>query len=411
MFRTILVKEEQRPLQRILWRDSKSEPLKCIQLKTVTYGTKCAPYLACRTLRMLAGQHKEEYPEAGDIIESECYMDDFLSGADTFDQAQQVCSQLIEVLQKGNFVLHKWTTNEPQLLTNAVSTNDDTVYDFTPSAAVKTLGVKWLPQSDALTTAIPELQQFELTKRNILSAIAKIYDSIGILAPTVIIAKILMQDIWKAKIDWDMVIPEDLQRTWLEFQANLPELKNINVPRYYFSDIPTWITLIGFSDASAKAFGAVVYFRATYPHKEPTCSLVMAKTRVSPIRVQSLPRLELSGCLLLAHLVDKLRRAFKDKFKIHDIVLFTDSQIVLHWIKSPYKKLHTFVSHRLMEIIELTKSEMWNYVNTKENAADLLTRGVYPQNLQSNSLWWNGPDWLLRDPSTWPMANIITCDY
>ncbi|XP_063623095.1 uncharacterized protein LOC134795195 [Cydia splendana] len=286
MFRTILVKEEQRPLQRILWRDSKSEPLKCIQLKTVTYGTKCAPYLACRTLRMLAGQHKEEYPEAADIIESECYMDDFLSGADTLDQAQQVCSQLIEVLQKGNFVLHKWTTNEPQLLTNAVSTNDDTVYDFTPSAAVKTLGVKWLPQSDALTTAIPELQQFELTKRNILSAIAKIYDPIGILAPTVIIAKILMQDIWKAKIDWDMVIPEDLQRTWLEFQANLPELKNINVPRYYFSDIPTWITLIGFSDASAKTFGAVVYFRATYPNKEPTCSLVMAKTRKANIKDQ-----------------------------------------------------------------------------------------------------------------------------
>lgn len=405
MFRAIFVQEKQRPFLRILWRNSKSQPLQCIQLKTVVYGTKCAPFLACRTVRHLANLYQQEFSKAAEIVHSECYMDDFLSGGDTIEEAQNICIQLTQLLEIGKFKLHKWSTNEPKVLQHILHKDhnpSNTSYEFTPNDTIKTLGIEWVPHWDSLSIAVPKSKDIKLTKRNILSVLAQIYDPIGILAPTTIIAKIMMQDIWKLKLDWDSVLPEELQKTWTEFYHNIPYLQNLSIYRYYFTDVPSEIYLLGFSDASQKAYGACLYLRATYPNRTPSCALVIAKTKVAPIKTQSLPRLELCGALLLAQLVNRLLEVFKNKFTINKILLFTDSLIVLNWIKSPYRKLNTYVSHRLMEIIELTKDNMWNYVNTKSNPADLLTRGVSPQHLQRTTLWWNGPHWVVQEPHTWP---------
>lgn len=409
MFRCIFIKPEQRALQRILWRESKSAPLKCLQLLTVTYGTKSAPYLACRTLRHLAEQNLHNYPLAANVITSDCYMDDCLSGADTIESVRETSKQLVELLDKGGFKLHKWTTNNSNTLDflpkEQLSCNE--TYDLSPNNIIKTLGLQWVPSNDTIQIAIPDFKEIKYTKRNVLSTIAQIFDPLGILAPTTIIAKILMQDIWKLNIDWDKIITEDLKNTWLSFHKNLKYLQNIFIPRYHFSDIPKEITIIGFCDSSQKAYGACIYYRATYPNKHATCSLGIAKTRVAPLKTQSLPRLELCGGLLLAKLKDRVVKVLS-KFTIHSIYLFTDSSILLHWIRSPYRKVHTYVSHRLMEIIELTDAKSWNYINTKENPADCLTRGIPPQDLQNHTIWWNGPKWLVEDPSNWPIANPPT---
>lgn len=127
------------------------------------------------------------------------------------------------------------------------------------------------------------------------------------------------------------------------------------------------IILLGFCDASHKAYGACLYLRATYHNKQTSCTLVTAKSKVAPIKKQqSIPRLELCGSLLLAQLTNRFIEATENKINIDHLYLLTDSSIVLHWIKSPYKhKLDTYVTHRLMRIIDTTKGDDWYYINTK----------------------------------------------
>lgn len=408
MFRAIFVHPEHRPLQRVLWRDSKSDPLQCLELTTVTYGTKCAPYLACRTLQDLAEKHKNTHSLASECMVSDSLMDDFLSGGPSMQHVHQLCSELIDVLSKAGFQLHKWAANDPAILQHVQCSDIDLEshsYDFPPNDVSKTLGLKWQTTCDTLQVSIPEFTNINYTKRNVLSQISKIFDPIGILAPTTVLAKLLMQDIWKGLTDWDEPISPELQKKWYNLYSQLHHLKSIQIPRYYFSDLPSEIILIGFCDASAKAYGACIYLLAKYNNKCQSCTLVMAKTKVAPLaRAQSIPRLELSGALLLAQIISKFITVTKNKINLHDTYLFTDSSTVLHWIQSPYKKYHTYVSHRLMEILELTAKDNWYYINTTQNPADLLTRGVAPQDLPAHPLWWHGPTWLLQDNQSWPLT-------
>ena len=54
MYRQVRIHEDDRRLQRILWRRSADEQLRTYELSTVTYGTASAPYLATRCLQQLA---------------------------------------------------------------------------------------------------------------------------------------------------------------------------------------------------------------------------------------------------------------------------------------------------------------------------------------------------------------------
>lgn len=411
MFRNIFINPDHRPLQRLLWRDTKSDPLQCIQISTVVYGTKSAPYLACRTLRYLAEKYRERYPLAAECIQLDCYMDDFLSGGQSLEQVNELCTQLIDLLKIANFELHKWSANHSSILEHVHmldkdANGDNNVYDFTPDCVVKTLGLRWMPSIDNFQIHIPDLKKLKPTKRNMLSQISQIFDPIGFLAPSTILVKILMQDVWKLKLAWDDELPLHIQNTWNEFCNRLNDWRTVKIPRCYFAEIPLTIMLIGFCDSSVKSFGGCLYLHATYNNRQPTCTLIMAKTRVAPIKSQSVPRLELCGALLLSQLTVKFLNATATKIHISDVILFTDSLVILNWIKTPFsRKLNPFVSHRLREIVDTTKSENWHYVNTRENPADLLTRGVYPDKLPTLKLWWNGPSWLLQDSSTWPLTD------
>ncbi|KAK9712252.1 hypothetical protein QE152_g24987 [Popillia japonica] len=97
MYRQILVTPEQRHLQRILWRENNATPIETFELNTVTYGTTAAPFLAIRCIWQLAEENKHEHPALANIIKSDFYVDDLLTGADDIEEAALIAKGVLDI--------------------------------------------------------------------------------------------------------------------------------------------------------------------------------------------------------------------------------------------------------------------------------------------------------------------------
>ncbi|CAG2243196.1 unnamed protein product [Mytilus edulis] len=162
------------------------------------------------------------------------------------------------------------------------------------------------------------------------------------LSPVTIRAKILIQELWKCGLDWDELIPDNLKTTWTDLTKDLEKAIQFTIPRYYFSkpSTSTELVLHVFTDASPKAYGA-----AAYLSNENETTLVMAKTRVAPVKCLTLPQLELMAAIIGARLAAHLHSTLN----YPKIVFWSDSSIVLHWLTST-KTLKRFIANRVKEI-------------------------------------------------------------
>ncbi|GFY37356.1 integrase catalytic domain-containing protein [Trichonephila inaurata madagascariensis] len=97
-------------------------------------------------------------------------------------------------------------------------------------------------------------------------------------------------------------------------------------------------------------------------------------------------------CLLLAQLVGKVRLSLQ--VHLAKIILHTDSTIAIAWINTPANQLKTFVGNRVSKIQTLTENFEWKHIPSAQNPADIISRGVNPEELSSLILWWNGPQHL-----------------
>ncbi|KAJ8961485.1 hypothetical protein NQ318_014733 [Aromia moschata] len=123
------------------------------------------------------------------------------------------------------------------------------------------VGIVWNPVSDSFEIAIGDstVSDESNTKRAILSCIARIFDPLGFMGPITTRSKIVMQDIWKEKLDWDQQIPSHILKVWLPFKNQLLLLRDLSISRLMICENGISIQLHGFSDASMKAYGAVIF--------------------------------------------------------------------------------------------------------------------------------------------------------
>ncbi|GFU40235.1 integrase_H2C2 domain-containing protein [Trichonephila clavipes] len=385
----IWINPDQRKLQRILWRENMDEPIKTFELSTVTYGTTSAPFLATRTLKQLALDESGNFPLGSSVVMSDMYIDDVLTGAETLLEAKELKNQLINIFAKGGMVLHKWCGNNTELI--EVSEN----YDFSDSSEIKVLGVYWNPKHDCFSLRV-KIDLHELnTKRDVLSTIARIYDPLGLLGPVVAKAKIFLQKLWMLKIDWTDLLPDTINREWRQFVESLQVVNDININRCIVVEQSEVIEMHGFSDASQSAYGAVVYCKSITSDGKMLVHLIASKSRVAPTKQTTIPRLELCAAMLLAKLVHRVKQALK--LNVTNTFLWSDSMIVLSWLRKESYQLKTFVANRIATIQETTSSEQWRYVATEDNPADFVSRGMDSLKLKTCELWWNGPKFLMSN--------------
>ncbi|XP_049884462.1 uncharacterized protein LOC126379650 [Pectinophora gossypiella] len=399
MYRQVQVSDEDRDLQLILWREDESEPIKTLRLNTLTYGTASASYLSTKCLWQV-GEECED-AQIKTIIQNDFYVDDLITGADSEEELRYIQKSVASALSGACFPLRKYKTNLPQIFDNSNINSQDSL---TLSESSSTLGLGWNPSNDKLhfpvSLPLQNSTNTKVTKRYIMSNSFKIFDPLGLLSPCVILPKIMLQQLWLQKIDWDQPVPDDINNAWHEFASYIPDLTTLQIPRSVLCDLPKDVEMHSFSDASQRAYGACVYIKTMDAENNVSVKLLCAKSKVAPLKPTTIPRLELCAALLAARLCKSVLESLR--FTPSAVVHWCDSSVVLSWINSEPSKLKTFAANRIGEILETTLPSSWRYVPTAYNPADLISRGVNAVQLLHSELWWSGPNFLSKDETFWP---------
>ncbi|XP_041449058.1 uncharacterized protein LOC121404136 [Drosophila obscura] len=399
MYRCVRVSMPDTMLQCILWRDSVDDDIKIFKLNTVTYGTKPASFLAIRAMHQLAMDESSSYPLGSETILQDFYVDDMISGGNSVEEVLDIMRQTTELLACGNFQLRKWCSNSPDVLREVPEAERESFLKLDDGSDVtKALGLIWEPQRDNfLFTFAPQIGVGKHTKRSVLSTIARCYDPMGLIGPTLTRAKIIMQRMWRDKLHWDESLPQPLESAWTEFCKDFATVGNATFPRYILQPKARF-ELHAFCDASLQAYGACIYARS-FRDTADEVHLLCSKARVAPLKTLTVPKLELCAAFLLANLLREIRKIDTFDCPIH---CWSDSTVVLSWLREEPSKFNVFVSNKISAIQQLTRGMDWRYVPTEMNPADILSKGAAPQELLQSRLWMNGPSFLQGERSSWP---------
>ncbi|GFS49144.1 uncharacterized protein TNCV_2410082 [Trichonephila clavipes] len=351
MYRTILINPKQRNLQRIVWSNGEHESPKIYELSTVTYGTVSAPYLVQRTLTQLSMDEEANFPIAASVLRNNLYMDDVLCGAATLEEAIVLRQQLKGILNSAGMELHKLCANHEKL-----SPDPGQNCKFATLTETKTLGVSWKLNLDCFLIKVKVCLDSSYIKRDVLSTI---FDPVRLMASVISKAKIFLQR--------------------LRILVAFPEV----------------IENHGFADASERCYGLAVYCKSKNLKSETLVRLITSKSRLVPIKSLKIPRLELCAAVLLVKLVKRVVAALQ--LETAELYLWSDSMIVLAWLRKEPMDLKTFVQNRVAKIQELHPNQLWRHVPSDQNPADLVSRGVDPDKLLQQNLWFNGPTFLSDD--------------
>lgn len=342
-----------------------------------------------------------------DVITNSFYVDDCLCSLADLDEAIMAIEGVKRVLGKGGFNVTKYVVNNDQLLT-AVPEMDRTLdrKKLQSNSHSKVLGLTWNVSDDSIVFDVNVPTAEHITKRVILSSVSSLFDPLGLITPVLIPGRILFQDAVREKLEWDDQVNSETVNQWQNWIKSVERLKTISVSRCVkpvnFNE--AYLELHHFCDASEKAYGCCSYLRAINSSGMIHTALLCSKGKVAPVKSQTIPRLELQAAVLAARmdaiLIDELQLQLG---KSH---FWTDSEIVLKYLKNEHLRFHVFVSNRVGEIRRLSDPSQWNHIAGVINPADIITRGIDTSELMS-SVWFRGPDFLRTFKCDWKLES---CD-
>ena len=270
------------------------------------------------------------------------------------------------------------------------------------------IGVSWQVAEDSLAfgTCKGETTVNQITKRRILSVVNSIFDPLGLLSPFTVKPKILLRQIWATlpKIDWDDKLPEKIEEEWRTIAAQMKTAKSVKFRRSLTpKDAQGLPILIVFSDGSKEAYGAAAYCRWKVSGGGYKSTLIIAKTRIAPLKIIDIVRLEMCGAVISTRIRSYIQQEMEMEFeRVYHIV---DSEIVKAMIDKDSYGFNTFAANRIGEIHRGTMKHEWYWVSGKLNVSDLTTRGCSPEELGEDSIWQRGPEFLGMSEEEWPVRS------
>ncbi|XP_051167305.1 uncharacterized protein LOC127285366 [Leptopilina boulardi] len=362
MYRQILINLDDVDYQRILWRSSPDQPISEYQLLTVTYGTRSPPYLALRVLKQLVIDEGLAFPLASYVLKNNIYIDDAMFGGSSKREAKESRDEFIALLRKGHFTPRKWSSNCPQLLSDIDPSDHGLAWSSPLNALLKKTRLEWNPTYDQFQFTVKSIELEVITKRTILSVLAKLYDPVGWLSPIIITGKIIMQNLWRNQCSWDDNLDIETVSTWTDYVNSLNDINELTIPRWLqLHPDNLEVQIHGFADASEVAYGAVLYLRVTLSSHEVITQIITSKTKVAPVKQISIPRLELQAATLLSRLITSVRQS--EPFSNLSIQCWTDSTIVLSWLNKHASHWHTYSSwNKLLRVtVILQRFIKWKF--------------------------------------------------
>ncbi|KAG5666894.1 hypothetical protein PVAND_014901 [Polypedilum vanderplanki] len=430
MFHCIAICERDQQCQRILWRSDINQPMKTYIMKVMLFGPKSSPFSSQFVKNKTAEKWENIYPDAARLLKNLTYMDDSLTSEGSIEDAIRVSQQAIEILQSINWDLIGFQSNSVELLRALPNTHVKQqliplLSDELESMTTKVLGCSWDPKSDSFVyqfdrgifVKIVTECNHRPTKRDQCSTVARLFDILGLVVPYTIRGRILLQRSWRKGIEWDEQISEEDADDWITWLKDIEKIGKLKIPRQYcllnkLEDCEN-LELHVFCDAGKEAFAAVGYFVVTTNGKRHT-NIVLAKAKVTPVKLGSkleiseMPRLESLSCLIAARLCHTIV-SLHSKL-LMDIYLWSDSEIVLRWIKKRNHRLPKYAHSIIDEILELTTREQWNYVPSKANPADFATKFQQIDFCDNNNTWFKGPTFLTLAREFWPEQKNFSDD-
>ena len=287
-------------------------------------------------------------------------MDHYLDSFSEKDSAISTIKDVICILSNGGFRLHKWIANTREILLSLPASEVSSKIvnlELDEIPIERALRLLWNPlnnllQINAVNKTLPT------SKRGVLSFISSIFDSLGMLAPATLEPKLIIQEIWKRKLDWDEELTPDLKHRWNDGKATLHKLPSIEIPRWYGFNFlqESALEFHVFADALSCAYGAVTYLRFQ-SNSELKCSFVIGKSRIAPIKenLLSIPKLELQAAVTASRIKVKIMEELKET--VTSVFLWSDSKTILNYLHNDHSNFGVYVTHRVSEILNSTNIE------------------------------------------------------
>ncbi|XP_055613814.1 uncharacterized protein LOC129760233 [Uranotaenia lowii] len=417
MFHQMSVREEDRCAQLFLWRNSPDQEIQTMVSDVAIFGATCSPAHSQYVKNLNAAKYAKHYPEAADVVINSHYVDDCLKSVDTDEQAIELAQQVSEIHANGGFKIVNWMSSSKTVLNKLGETDPSTIKTLRfntetgTNADERLLGMTWHPDEDVFKFTltfqkdIAEIINGNIipTKRQLLRLVMSIFDPLGIVSNFIIHGKIIIQDLWRVKTGWDEEIPPKVYSRFKLWATSLKDIEKVRVHRCYFPgyqvDSYQSLQLHIFVDASEEAYAAVAYFRIV-DYSYVRCALVSSKTKVAPLQLLSIPRLELLAAVIGVRLRKTIEAGMS--LKINKTYFWSDSTTVLSWIRSDLRRYRPYVGHRISEILDSSNVEEWRWVPTRLNVADDATKWGKGPAFDSRNRWYNAPEFLYDEEEEWP---------
>ena len=396
MFYQFYVHEHDRNFLRFLWYEDNDTTKELMDYRMCdhVFGNSPSPAVASYGPRRIANLAANTIgTDVKNFMDQNFYVDDGITSVESPDEAVSLVKRTQKALyEEGGLKFHKIASSDKEVLKAFPEVDLEKnlkTLDFSKNSlpVQRSLGLSWDLEKDCFIFQIADLQKKPLTKRGVLSGVNSLYDPLGFLSPVTLGGKLILRKVTSECTDWDEPLTGDVQEEWETWLKSIQDLKCLSIPRRYFPSNVVKSALRDlyiFCDASEKAIATAAFLRATDDDGQQHASFVLGKSKVAPQHGHTIPRLELCVSVLAV----KIGEIISEELSLpkETIKYFTDSKVVLGYLKNKTRRFYVYVEHRVSRILQYSNAKQWFYIPTDMNPADHGTRYMLPSSLNA-SFW------------------------